>query len=236
MVVRRLRDDELYHHGVKGQRWGVRRYQNPDGTLTAQGEARLAKLRGREIGKVQNRMLRAQKKFEKQDTKLQKKIDKRLELGKNTDKLADKSAKRRESYEKGKTIAEKEIKALQKYKLSDFAKERHNLKVTAGKEVARAAVASALGTMTLNSLFGGVYPVTDELLVKRSYRYIALPGINEARDKTRMRLASLEKGEVRTLKAETIEKRLNNARNEKQKSKFQKQLNEQLERDKRRYG
>lgn len=32
--------DELYHHGVKGQRWGVRRYQNYDGTLTAAGKAR----------------------------------------------------------------------------------------------------------------------------------------------------------------------------------------------------
>lgn len=31
---------ELYHHGVKGQKWGVRRYQNKDGTLTAEGRAR----------------------------------------------------------------------------------------------------------------------------------------------------------------------------------------------------
>jgi hypothetical protein len=40
MKVKRLREDELYHHGIKGQRWGIRRYQNPDGTLTAEGRAR----------------------------------------------------------------------------------------------------------------------------------------------------------------------------------------------------
>ena len=31
---------ELYHHGIKGQRWGVRRFQNADGTLTAAGKQR----------------------------------------------------------------------------------------------------------------------------------------------------------------------------------------------------
>ena len=30
----------LAHHGVKGQKWGVRHYQNPDGSLTAEGKAR----------------------------------------------------------------------------------------------------------------------------------------------------------------------------------------------------
>ena len=37
MIVRRLPPNELYHHGIKGQKWGVRRYQNPDGSLTPAG-------------------------------------------------------------------------------------------------------------------------------------------------------------------------------------------------------
>ena len=35
-----MRSSELYHHGIKGQKWGRRRYQNKDGTLTAAGKKR----------------------------------------------------------------------------------------------------------------------------------------------------------------------------------------------------
>ena len=37
--------DELYHHGIKGQKWGIRRYQNEDGTLTTEGKARYGETR-----------------------------------------------------------------------------------------------------------------------------------------------------------------------------------------------
>lgn len=30
----------IEHHGIKGQKWGVRRYQNPDGSLTEEGKQR----------------------------------------------------------------------------------------------------------------------------------------------------------------------------------------------------
>jgi hypothetical protein len=36
-------EDYLMHYGVKGMKWGVRRYQKKDGTLTAKGKKRLSK-------------------------------------------------------------------------------------------------------------------------------------------------------------------------------------------------
>lgn len=38
-----MRNKYLEHHGIKGQKWGVRRYQNPDGSYTAEGKKTFTK-------------------------------------------------------------------------------------------------------------------------------------------------------------------------------------------------
>ena len=42
-IVKGEKNNELQHHGILGMHWGIRRYQNPDGTLTDAGRRRLDK-------------------------------------------------------------------------------------------------------------------------------------------------------------------------------------------------
>ena len=45
-------DEYIEHHGIKGMKWGVRRYQNPDGSLTAAGKKRYYVTDSGEIKKI----------------------------------------------------------------------------------------------------------------------------------------------------------------------------------------
>ena len=126
-------EEYLAHHGTKGQRWGVRRFQNSDGSLTAAGKLRYSVGNGgRSISK-------------KVDPKSEAKESAKLERLKI--KEAAKNEKRKEKLEKKKShISNKEyVKTLSDEKLKainnrDIAEntwlKNHPEKKTVGKYIA----------------------------------------------------------------------------------------------------
>lgn len=51
-------DDYLAHHGIKGQKWGVRRYQNEDGSLTEAGKKRYMSMNDKKLYKTLKKEIR----------------------------------------------------------------------------------------------------------------------------------------------------------------------------------
>lgn len=115
-----MNENELYHHGVHGMKWGVRRYQNSDGSLTPLGRKRSAQLNeafkpgkdgkaskaekitknvsdiSNEVGKIHNSKTN-RKMNQKIDTEIKKMSD--AELNKKIDRMAREKRYRDLKYE-----------------------------------------------------------------------------------------------------------------------------------------
>ena len=66
--------DELQHHGIKGQKWGVRRFQNADGSLTTAGKQRASATKKRTDAKNRGTLTNAQLKQKIERLQLEKQL------------------------------------------------------------------------------------------------------------------------------------------------------------------
>lgn len=165
-------NNELTHHGIKGQRWGVRRYQNKDGTLTKAGQRRYDS----EMTKLKN-----EERVLKNKQRTAAKLDKLEAKRKSVDELRGKTTKQSEDAK-----SKKDIKSLSDSELRDkvarlelekryrdLAKQSEPPKSSAGKEFAARIikstgenilkqVANHYASKLANNLIGETMKVKDE--------------------------------------------------------------------------
>lgn len=149
-------DDELYHHGVKGMHWGVRRYQNENGSLTPKGRAKLKEWQGKEIQRRKKGYYKLNKALNKRAEKLINKRAKRIIKGKNTDKISEKIRKNDMNMKINKALEKAEVKKIKSMNLKDVGHAKRAKAAFATKQVLKHIGKTSLGAASMFLGFGAV--------------------------------------------------------------------------------
>lgn len=170
-----MTNDNLQHWGIKGMRWGVRRFQNSDGTLTPAGKKRYEK----EMTK-----LKAEERVEKNKARTKAKLDKLEEKRQSIEKLRDDNKKAEEKpKKKSSTMTDDELRdAIARLDLE----KRYRQLMTEKKEVSKAAKEKSTGigkkfvTGTLKSIGGKMLLPALEDTGKQLIKSLLVKSVNDS--------------------------------------------------------
>lgn len=168
--------DSVTHHGIKGQKWGIRRYQNEDGTLTDKGRKRYARTAQRELNRLNQEASQAvydQHYYKERAAKYDRAALKATQRG-NARKFA-KATNKSELAQKKRSEIEKRIQTLmdkQHKKVTDLSKSGYDVSMNnsrvrfvkpadrgTAKALARAVGLTLGGVVTSRSVLGTEFRV-----------------------------------------------------------------------------
>jgi hypothetical protein len=148
--------DELYHHGIKGMHWGVRRYTNPDGTLTEEGKARYGTIENYNASRLSNKAKDAVGRAGNY-------AKARWEAG-ESERTKQREEARKASIERGHKMYDSGYKHS-----SNFLRTAGNLTVKAAGYGLAADATRALGMKHVSRLIGAAGVISSAFTVRDSY-------------------------------------------------------------------
>jgi len=171
-------DDYLMHHGVKGQKWGLRQYQNEDGSLTDLGREHYG------YGEARSKMLSAKADYKAAQKAYGKAYNKATGVGQYIRNLTKKGrAENDKRYTDLYNTAQNAEKARKAYK---EAKKEYKSDVKAAKKEFKEAdkeLNKALNTAAKAPLIGFTQKQRDKIKAANKYVLDAAEKYNAAADK-----------------------------------------------------
>jgi len=127
-----MNQDELYHYGVLGMKWGIRRYQNKDGSLTSEGA----------------------KRYQKSDNKVKNEKQKSERKTKSEEQVNSERQKRSDSKNRG-TLSDDELRVkINRLKMERELRELTDKEVSPGKKFTYDIVSNVGKTVLTTALTG----------------------------------------------------------------------------------